>query len=288
MRFLGTLFLLLSLPTLANTMVIKTQIEKIDYPHSIGEPVLLFLKSGNVLKISNAKSDLLKEIQSFEEARATIEFSYDGKREILSAEETTPPILMSLPTAPQKSLQEAYMPSLLPDLTAAKKLFFDHRTPKSGETQCYNRAAVWTYEWRLSQKIYSNKIWIFFTQKYIRKYDFEWWFHVSPMVNVVVDGKIKERVMDMKYARGPLSIQQWTNIFMKDDAACPVVTKYSDHANFPESNTCFLQKSSMYFYQPIDLETMERFGNEKTGWVIPEVRAAYEEAFAVVTKSGDL
>lgn len=289
MNLLIGFLLLLSLPVMANT-TLKTQIEDIDYPSKSGEPILVFLKSGNVLKITGAKADLLKEVEDFEVSHVTVEISYDANREILSIDEKQTPFSFSplIPSNKSMSIQEPYVPSLLPDLNFAKKLFFDHRKAKNGETQCFNRAAVWAYEWRLKDKIYSNKIWIFFTKKYIRKYNFEWWFHVAPMVNVIVDGKIKERVMDMKYARGPISVKIWSDIFMKDDANCPVVTKYTDHANFPESNTCFIQKSSMYYHQPIDLEIQERFGNERTGWVIPEIRAAYEEAFGIVTKSGEI
>lgn len=121
----------------------------------------------------------------------------------------------------------------------------------------------------------------FFTRKYIRKYKFEWWFHVAPMVHVVHDGEVKERIMDIKYSKGPLKLKQWTDIFMRDSAHCRVVDKYTDQANFPESGSCFVMKSSMYYYQPIDLELLEVQGQEKMRWLEPEVRHAYMDAFQV-------
>ena len=104
---------------------------------------------------------------------------------------------------------------------------------------------------------------------------------MAPMVHVVVNNEVKERVMDIKYAKGPLKLKQWTDIFMRDNADCPVVEKYSDHANYPESGSCFLMKSSMYYYQPVDLEQLELTGIGKSRWLAPEVKHAYLEAFDI-------
>jgi hypothetical protein len=40
-------------------------------------------------------------------------------------------------------------------------------------------------------------------------------------------------------------------------------------------------KSSMYYYQPVDLEQKEVMGFEKTKWQETEVRQAYLEAFDI-------
>jgi len=42
-----------------------------------------------------------------------------------------------------------------------------------------------------------------------------------------------------------------------------------------------VMKSSMYYYQPIDLELLEVQGQEKMRWLEPEVRHAYMDAFQV-------
>jgi hypothetical protein len=99
------------------------------------------------------------------------------------------------------------------------------------------------------------------------------------MVDVVVEGKVKQRVLDIKYAQGPLALKEWTDIFIRSRSECPVIEKYSDYMNFPESANCYLMKSSMYYYRPIDLELMEISGIEKNQWVESEVREAYAEAF---------
>lgn len=279
MRFFFGFCLLLSLPVFANTTLFS-QIHRVDSSSQIGEETLVFLDGGRVGRISPRKIELIEEMRKGQEQNLTFKMVLDDKREVISMEEapTKTPIIegegFSIPLL-------EFNPSVLKSEDEARRFFRDHRVAREGETQCFNRAHVWVYDWRVKKNFYSNKAWVFFTAKYIRKYTFEWWFHVAPMVHTVVDGQVKERVMDMKYARGPLTTRKWTDIFMKDDAACPTVTTYSDHANYPESGSCFLQKTSMYFYQPVDLEFQEKFGTTKTGWVAAEVRQAYAEAFGI-------
>ena len=174
---------------------------------------------------------------------------------------------------------ENYSPSIISS-EKARELFYESLyNPK--DSQCYNRAHVWSHEWRIKHKLYSNKVWVFFTRKYIREFSFDWWFHVSPYVHVVEDGKVRERVMDIKYSRGPVKIRQWTDIFLRNDAPCPFVERYTDHANYPEFGSCFIMKSSMYTYQPVDLEWNEAFGLQKNVYVPSEIIASYLEAFDI-------
>jgi hypothetical protein len=99
------------------------------------------------------------------------------------------------------------------------------------------------------------------------------------MVHVAFDNSVKERIMDIKYSKGPLNLKEWTDIFMRDNTNCPVVVNYSDYADFQESSSCFVMKSSMYYYQPMDLEEFEITTSPKTKWIQQEVQEAYREAF---------
>jgi hypothetical protein len=102
------------------------------------------------------------------------------------------------------------------------------------------------------------------------------------MLSLEDNGKISERIMDMKYAKSPLKLKQWTDIFIRDKSDCPVVTRYSDYADYPESGSCFVMKSSMYYFQPMDLEDLELMEIQKIKWQRPEVEEAYREAFEIV------
>jgi hypothetical protein len=93
------------------------------------------------------------------------------------------------------------------------------------------------------------------------------------------NGKIVERVLDVKYTNGPKKFQEWANIFLLNNASCPVITKYSDYADYPYTGECYLQRTSMYTYQPADLQMNEAWGYTKENFNINEVRQAYLDAF---------
>lgn len=274
--FLFLLFFSISLPVFAD-FVVSTQIHDIDMGQVDEEP-LIFLTSGQVVTYPASNKELMLQFRKAVIDKTWFEFRINSEKQITSFREIKKPApvfaAMSLTEEPTE-----YHPSILKDLDVARSFFYEARLTTKHETQCYNRAHVWTYEWRTKRNLYSSKAWMFFTRRFIRKYKFDWWFHVAPLVHVVVDGAVRERVMDMKYAKGPRTLKQWTDIFMRDSANCPVVEKYSDQADFPESGSCFLMKTSMYYYQPVDIEQLELTGTAKTRWLAPEVRNAYLEAF---------
>lgn len=280
MRFFSVLFFFCFISTAFAGREISTQIYDIDMGQPHEEP-LIFLSTGQVVTLPLENKSLFHDLKLAIKNKKWFLITINDEREIVSLKEIPAP-----PTAIQNAgiksvLNELpYEPSILKDMNQARTLFYEARTGHHKDSQCYNRAHVWSYEWRTKRNVYSSKAWLFFTRRFIRKYQFEWWFHVAPMIHVVSDGAVRERVMDMKYStRGPLKLKQWTDIFVRDNSHCPVVEKYSDHANFPESGSCFVMKSSMYYYQPIDLEKLETKGVKKTRWLESEVRHAYEEAF---------
>jgi hypothetical protein len=278
--FIVSCIMFLALPLWAGTEV-STQIHDIDMGRG-NETPLIFLTSGQVVTYPMADKAMMLHLENAIHKKTWFKFSLNADREIIAYQVIPAPSPSSVKT-PKKltfSLQnESYHPSILKDMHHARAFFYEARTDAREESQCFNRAHVWAYEWRKTKNLYSSKTWIFFTRKFIRKYKFEWWFHVAPTVHVVIDGEVKERIMDIKYARGPLSLKNWTNIFMRDQADCPVVNKYTDQANYPESGSCFIMKSNMYFYQPVDLEKEELTGVIKSRWVETEVRQAYLEAY---------
>lgn len=285
MRFLLGMCALITLPLWANTQV-TTQIHDIDHGDHITDEALVFLTTGQVVKFNVNDTDLMNRLNASLVKREWITVNFDDKREIVDVSEapqkSLPP---EMPAASEKRLtamdpMAGYTPSIV-SLEKAKRMVSEARHASKPETQCFNRAHIWTYEWRVKHNVYSNKIWIYFTRKYIRRFNFEWWFHVAPMVHMVVDGQVKERVLDVKYARNPHAIQKWANIFLRDDAKCPYVKGYSEHAKFPEAGSCFFQKSPMYYYQPVNLEFLDKFGTVVNSWREADVRQAYAEAFEI-------
>lgn len=266
--------------TFAETEV-STQIYDIDMGQSGTEEPMIYLSTGQVVTYPIGDKSIFDRLKNAIQTKAWFILTLNDQREIVAIKEIIPPPSMAMSSAKSLTQNEPFNPSILKNIDQARGFFYEARTDAKEESQCYNRAHIWTYEWRTKKNLYASKAWLFFTRRFIRKHKFEWWFHVAPMVHVVHDGKVRERVMDIKYARGPLKLKQWTDIFMRDNADCPVVEKYTDQANHPESGSCFLMKSSMYFYQPVDLENLEITGEARTRWQENEVRHAYLEAFDV-------
>lgn len=279
MRFLLVLLMMLSTSVFANTEI-KTQIHDIDLG-SANELPLIFLTSGHVVTYPAAKKLDLDKLQSGALSKKWYVFTINGERQIVKFREIAAPPSFKKDHVKAFTSDALFVPSILKNMEQAREFFADARKDAKKESQCYNRAHVWSYEWRIKKNLYSSKAWVFFTRKFIRKHKFEWWFHVAPMIHVVNNGEVKERVMDIKYASRPLKLKQWTDIFMRDQVDCPVVEKYSDQADYPESGSCFIMKSSMYYYQPVDLEELELSETKRSRWFEPEVRHAYLEAFDV-------
>lgn len=279
MRLLIGLILLCSM-TSSFSKESVSQIHDIDPAFDKNEDTFIYLTTGQVLKL-NQTNKLTNKLKEGLKNRTFFHFVFNDNHQIQSIKP-----IHSIPLSEKSNnkislfhtTQSLYKFSIIKNLEIAKEYFFNSQiNPK--ESQCFNRAHAWAYDWRVKNNLYSSKVWLFFTKRYIRKHQFEWWFHVAPMVHVLIDNQVKERVMDIKYARSPLKLKSWTDIFIRDSSHCPVITKYSEQADFPESGSCFILKSSMYYYQPVDLEQLEIKGIEKTFWIEPEVKAAFLDAF---------
>ena len=286
MKLICSMFFLVCVilfPSSAFSSEIIARIVSIDQTLESNKTDLAYLSSGQVVKIDSENHSLRNYLFTSQLEKKWLKIQIDYRKQIENATETEAPFEDELLVNKNFSLNSftedyTYKPSILKSMNQAQDLF-DQAPYKKKESQCYNKAHIWTYEWRIKNNVYSSKIWIFFTPKYIREYDFEWWFHVAPYVHVVIGDSVKERVMDKKYTKGPIKINDWSNIFMRNSAKCPVVTKYTEHANYPESAYCFLMKSSMYYYQPVDLEKLEQEKTVRSRWLYPEVKHAYMEAF---------
>ena len=260
-------FLFLPLTVLAQ----ENSVVDVDFGNG-REDVLVFHRSGKLSRVSPENIASIRELQKIR-SRLPVDVSLakNFQSEALSF-------------APLQGTD--YVPSVLNSFDEVRSLFFEMRPSPVLHSECWQQAHVWAYEWRVKHNLFTSKAWIFFTRKYIRENpDLTWWFHVAPLVHVKIDGVIKERVLDRKYTNGPLSIKKWTDTFIRNREHCRLVDTYSDHANYQDSAACFLQKSSMYYLQPIDLELLEKFDTTRDSWVEAEIRTAYTQAFEVKTES---
>jgi hypothetical protein len=277
MRVFGLLFSILSLPLIAATEV-TTGIYDIDYGQKDGDEVLVFLNSGQVAKLNQSNAELVSGLKDSKSNGKIYRVSMDDERYITDIETLDVPVQKTPPACHEEKGTMNYVPTTIESMAVAQKYQRAARyNPK--DSQCFNRAMVWTYEWYRKHSLRSNKLLIYFTRTYIRRYNFEWWFHIAPYVHVMHEGKVVERVLDVKYTSKPHEFIKWANIFLHNDAPCPMITKFSDYADHPYTGECFLQRTHMYTYQPADLQMYEAWGYKKETFNMDEVRGAYLEAF---------
>lgn len=241
-----------------------------------GDEALIFLSSGIVARTEDLT--MIKRLEVAHKKKSWLHLDLTNERVIEKFQMIKSPMQSDKKNITELPQKETYEATLLENIEKANEYFKEAKYVKK-ESQCFNRAHIWSYEWFIDHALNSNKTWIFFTRRYIRKFKFKWWFHVSPSVRVMENGFPNEKVMDVKYARGPLSIKRWTDIFMLDKAPCPLVKTYSDYANYPETGSCFVMNTSMFYYQPFDIESKETWGTMKANWYDTEIKEAYLDAF---------
>lgn len=172
-----------------------------------------------------------------------------------------------------------YIPTILPNLKAATAIFKKMNRKWTKSSECYNRAHIWNYEEYQRSGLKSKKVFIFFTSRYIRKYNFKWWFHAIPTVLVKINNSIVERALDPRYVSKPLPMKIWSDVFVKTKRACPVITKYSTYYENQLKEDCYFHYSSMYMWKPRDLEVLEMRGESKDNFVDYDIRKAYKQGF---------
>lgn len=173
-----------------------------------------------------------------------------------------------------------YTPTVYPTYQFATDVLRSMRRQWIDTAQCYDKAHVWSYEEAYYGR-YLQKVFLFFSDAYIARYNYKWWFHTAPFARVMLNGEVVERVMDPTFVQYPFKFKLWTDIFMKNKAECKVVDKYSDYSAHPGEDDCYLIKVSIYFWQPKDLDAFERSNVEKTRFIDWEIRYSYQNGFGI-------
>lgn len=281
MRLFYLLFLITSFPLLANTKI-TSEIHEIDFGNVPGDEVLVFLKSGDVARIRNWDQETISKLQQQKSLNGSFELTLDGDRFVTHVKRLENKAHVGTSLMSKIVPNEEHIPSTLPNKKIATDLIAEGRIPTKEQTQCFNRAMVWVYEWWKKHSLKTNKVFVFWSKEYVRKYSFKWWFHVSPYVHVKDEtGAIKEMVLDVKWLRKPYEFQDWVDYHASKDIKCKVVSKYADYADYPFDEGCYFIRENMYFWQPADLEMRDAWGYSKNAFNMTEVKAAYLEAFDI-------
>lgn len=271
-RLTGLLGLLISYSAFSSTIV--SQIHEIDLDKN-NEVDLILLKSGDVVKIPHHDQELKEDLYEAKSNKSWLSFQINQARNVLAVQ-SSQEALPSASIESEKTFDQFYTPTVLRNNSEAKNIFNNLNRHYKSRSECYQRAHIWAYESLKKYNLVSMKVFLFFTKKYIREYDYDWWFHAAPYALVREDGVTIEKVLDYTFTGRPLPMQKWTNRFMDNNATCPVITKYTQYSQHEKENWCYIFKTNMFYYQPLDLEALENQGITKNGWVSWEVNAAYQ------------
>lgn len=165
---------------------------------------------------------------------------------------------------------------------SVNSIFYSMRTDTKKDSQCYNRAHVWNWEIHNkfitsdNDKVHMGKLWIFFTTRYIREYNYNWWFHIAPYMKVSYNSE--DIVLDRAFFNTPLTQTQWSNFFMQNNAYCPEVKKYSDYEKRQKTEYCYHIKTSSYYWQPWHIEQFESHNIDREKWAQYDINVAYKNA----------
>ena len=177
----------------------------------------------------------------------------------------------TLPTDARYS-DPAYVPTNLKSLDDAQKLLTLLKYNRKAHAECYQRAHLWALEMKQMAKINSQKIFLFFTDKYRRATGFDWWFHVAPFV--LVEGK--EMVLDPYFFDKPIDVQTWSNYFMLSHPKCMTATSYQDYEQHQSNEDCVFRKMPMFYYEPNHIEARDNENKLISDWIDYQVIASYE------------
>ena len=278
MKYLMTGLVLQLMCVSAFSATLTSRIHSIDKGEK-DQADIIMLESGQTAFLEKGSKSLTDSVEESLKNQDTVEIMVDKKLNVLSVQTVAPETTEEeLPPVSEDVKRISYDPTIA-STAQASDAFRNMRRDYQKNSQCYNRAHIWTYEEFKRTGLKSGKLFLFFTSRYIRNYRYKWWFHVTPFAYVGGLDQSNWRTLDRRYTSGLLTTRTWTDVFMLNNAFCPVVYKYSDYRNHQQSEDCYLIPKSMYFWQPRDISREDYSGYVKPQYYNSEVNHAYWEAF---------
>jgi Glutaminase len=240
------------------------------------EPSLVRFDNGRSSFVMREKSKLLSILNNGFSRGQLLRANINQDNEIISAD-----VSIRRESASFEDFQndpgEPFRPSVIQSTSEALKIFNKMRRDYTKYGECFNRAHIWAYEAYKKSRLNSMKVFMFFTERYIRKYKYHWWFHVTPAVYVGTTKILK--TLDRRYSSGPRQTKTWSDAFIKSKRRCKLVTKFDDYWLNQDKEDCYHINSSMYYVIPRDLEKRDITGIEKDEFVDKELIRAYKNGF---------
>jgi hypothetical protein len=232
---------------------------------------------GHVYKTQSKSDDMKKYMATFKGKVVDLTFTKSGTESIITGIRPVAAGEVDLQTMDLNHFQynqlRQFAPTELKGLDEATEIFHDMLNDgDKRRSQCFKRAHMWAFDMWSHLGINSEKVFIFYTQRYIQLEEFEWWFHVAP----VVSAKTEKYVVDGTFMKKPVTINEWQHFFIKSDKVnCPIVKDYSEYTNGQFKKLCYLMLVPMYYLSPLDIERRDSTEHvTKDHWVLEELQDA--------------
>jgi hypothetical protein len=223
---------------------------------------------GRVYK-TKASSEMKKHLETFKDKTVVIRFDEVGTEAIITGIELANAQGEDVNYFAPNDRRQADITDV-GSLAKATELFGKMNDGDKSRSQCFKRAHVWAYDMWTREAIVGQKIFIFYSKRYIQLEEFDWWFHVAP---VVTAGGV-EYVMDKTFLNRPVTITEWKEKFMKASVSCDFIEKYDQYESRPWNRLCFLMKTPMWYFRPADIRARDFDGVEKNHWSLMELQDA--------------
>jgi hypothetical protein len=240
----------------------QTQTDKI---LSIGQSaaddtVVIRFESGRVAMVDEAEAQKLRAMEALKDSRH--EISPDSMKSFSSLNNEEPP----------------YTPSVISQAEATN-LFNRMNRNYTRKSECSDRAHVWTYDEFERNSLNGQKAFIFFTDAYIKRTGFKWWFHVAPMYDVQTSGGVQKMVFDYMYMGRPAPVSEWKNLMVHSKRECVTEFNFNDYnAGADQTQDCYMKFSSMYYHFPAEIGAREN-GTYRSEFNPVEVKSTRARAF---------
>ncbi len=224
---------------------------------------------GRVYKVENSRG-IRAQLEGLRGRNAVIRWTQQGNERIIvgvtPASSNLSDDLNFFVNNPNRSME----PTDLGDRAAVDRIFNSLNDTNKTRSQCFKRAHMWSFDMWSRLGVVSQKIFIFYTRRYIELQDFDWWFHVAPVVRA---GGV-DYALDRAFTNRPHTIEEWKNRFLNPNITCPVIDHYDQYESKQWNRLCYLRMMPMYYFRPADIRDLDRQGREKTGWVLSELQDA--------------
>jgi hypothetical protein len=242
-----------------------------------GEPHLVRFDNGRASFLSQSNAELLNSLIQTDKNHNLLEVKVDRRNNIYAALTIQNNDIYVDDVSSKAWTSEPYKPSILNHTNTAIGIFNKMRKDYTKDGECYNRAHIWSYEEYKRSGLHSMKIFMFFTEKYIRNYKFHWWFHVTPMSYVA--SLSSPRTLDRRYTSGPRQTKIWSDVFIKSKRTCKKVNTFDEYYENQMGQDCYHIYTSMYYVIPRDIEKRDITGLEKSEFLDKEIKRAYRNGF---------